>query len=142
MTVFTPWSALLGGVMIGLAAVGMMALEGRIAGISGIASRLLPPWPDGAWKGRLGFVLGLVGAPLAVWLATGDAPLQSVPGNLPLMALAGLLVGFGAVLGHGCTSGHGVCGLARFSPRSLAAVLTFMATGFLTVALVRHGMGG
>ncbi|PWC28337.1 YeeE/YedE family protein [Teichococcus aestuarii] len=141
MTEFTPWSALLGGVLIGLAAVGMMALEGRIAGISGIASRLLPPWPDAAWKGRLGFVLGLVAAPLAAWLATGDAPAQSVPGNLPLMALAGLLVGFGAVLGHGCTSGHGVCGLARFSPRSLAAVLTFMITGFLTVALMRHGLG-
>ncbi|MCX8570153.1 YeeE/YedE family protein [Aminobacter sp. MET-1] len=141
MTEFTPIASTLGGVLIGLSAVLLMAWEGRIAGISGIAGRLLPPYLDGAFLSRLGFVLGLVAAPLIYSVASGQAVLQSVSSNLPLMAVAGLLVGFGSVYGNGCTSGHGVCGLSRLSLRSLMATLTFMATAFTTVFVVRHLVG-
>lgn len=141
MTEFTPIASTLGGVLIGLSAVLLMAWEGRIAGISGIAGRLMPPYLDGAFLSRLGFVLGLVAAPLIYSVATGHQVLQSVSSNLPLMAVAGLLVGFGSVYGNGCTSGHGVCGLSRLSLRSLVATLTFMATAFVTVFAVRHLVG-
>lgn len=141
MTEFTPFASLAGGALIGLSAVLLMAWEGRIAGISGIAGRLLPPYRDGAFPSRLGFVLGLVAAPLLYVAVTGTPVLQTVSSNLPVMALAGLLVGFGSVYGNGCTSGHGVCGLSRLSIRSLVATLVFMATGFATVLLVRHVMG-
>lgn len=141
MTEFTPLASLAGGVLIGLSAVLLMAWEGRIAGISGIAGKLMPPYRDGAFLSRLGFVLGLVAAPLAYTAATGNEVLQTVSSNLPLMAIAGLLVGFGSICANGCTSGHGVCGLSRLSARSLVATLTFMATAFATVFVVRHVMG-
>lgn len=141
-TTFTPWTSLAGGALIGLAAVLLMAASGRIAGISGIASRLLPPYEDDGLDWRLAFIAGLVAAPVAMILVAGRPIAQTVSGNLLLMAGAGLLVGFGSVWGHGCTSGHGVCGLSRFSLRSLVATLTFMATAGLTVFLVRHGFGG
>ncbi|HWW48188.1 MAG TPA: YeeE/YedE family protein [Xanthobacteraceae bacterium] len=141
MTEFTPIASLLGGMMIGLSAVLLMALEGRIAGVSGIAGKLLPPYRDSAFVSRLGFVLGLVAAPLVVLLVTGAPVLQTVSSNVPVMIAAGLLVGFGSVLGSGCTSGHGVCGLSRLSLRSLAATLSFMATGIITVFIVRHMIG-
>lgn len=141
MTDFTPIASTIGGVLIGLSAVLLMAWEGRIAGISGIAARLLPPYLDGALLSRLGFVLGLVAAPLAYAAISGTDVVQTVSSNLPLMALAGLLVGFGSVYGNGCTSGHGVCGLSRLSLRSLVATLTFMATAFATVFAVRHALG-
>lgn len=142
MTEFTPVASLVGGLMIGAAAVLLLALQGRIAGISGITARLLPPYQDRATPGRLGFVAGLVLAPMVAMAVTGHAVTQTVSANLPLMAAAGLLVGFGAVWGSGCTSGHGVCGLSRLSPRSLVATLTFMATGVVTVYLLRHVFGG
>ncbi|WP_269933468.1 YeeE/YedE family protein [Aminobacter sp. HY435] len=141
MTDFTPIASTLGGILIGISAVLLMAWEGRIAGISGIASRLLPPYLDGAFLSRIGFVLGLVAAPVAYSVATGQAVLQSVSSNLPQMAVAGLLVGFGSVYGNGCTSGHGVCGLSRLSVRSLVATLTFMAAAFATVFVIRHVAG-
>lgn len=141
MTEFTPIASTLGGVLIGVSAVLLMAWEGRIAGISGIAGRLLPPYVDGAFLSRFGFVLGLVAAPVAYSVATGQSVMQSVSSNLLLMAFAGLLVGFGAVYGNGCTSGHGVCGLSRLSLRSLVATLVFMATAFATVFVVRHVVG-
>ena len=140
MTEFTPWASLTGGALIGLSAVLLMAWEGRIAGISGIAGRLLPPWTDEATPSRLGFVVGLVAAPLAWFVATGSPVVQTVSSNLPLMAAAGLLVGFGSTWGNGCTSGHGVCGLARLSPRSVMATAVFMAAAVLTVLVVRHLM--
>lgn len=140
MTEFTPVASLVGGAMIGLSAVLLMLWEGRIAGISGIAGRLLPPYADGALLSRLGFVAGLVGAPLLYLLATGSAVQQTVSANLPLMVAAGLIVGFGSVWGGGCTSGHGVCGLSRLSKRSFAATGVFMATAFVTVFLIRHVM--
>lgn len=140
MTEFTPWASLVGGALIGLSAVLLMAWEGRIAGISGIAGRLLPPWEDEATLSRLGFVIGLVAAPLA-WLAvTGSPVVQTVSSNLPLMVAAGLLVGFGSTWGNGCTSGHGVCGMARLSPRSFVATAVFMAAAALTVFVTRHLM--
>lgn len=141
MTDFTPIASTIGGVLIGLSAVLLMAWDGRIAGISGIAARLLPPYLDGALLSRLGFVLGLVAAPLAYAAISSTDVVQTVSSNLPLMALAGLLVGFGSVYGNGCTSGHGVCGLSRLSLRSLVATLTFMATAFATVFAVRHVLG-
>lgn len=144
-TAFTPWTSLTGGVLIGLSAVMVMGLFGRIAGISGITKGFLgavlptPGTPrDRDW--RLAFLLGLVVAPLAIKLVGGTVS-QTVPANLMGMAVAGLLVGLGTALGSGCTSGHGVCGLARLSRRSLAAVVTFMAAGFLMVFLLRHVPG-
>lgn len=141
MTEFTPIASLNGGAMIGLSAVLLMLVEGRIAGISGIAGRLLPPYRDSGFMSRLAFVIGLVAAPFAVMLVTGESVQQTVSSNLILMAAAGLLIGIGSVWGNGCTSGHGVCGLSRLSPRSLVATLVFMTTGFLTVFVVRHVLG-
>jgi uncharacterized membrane protein YedE/YeeE len=138
MTEFTPWASLIGGAMIGLSAVLLMAWEGRVAGISGIAGRLLPPWTDDALPSRAGFLLGLLAAPLVVILATGAPIVQTVSSNIPLMVVAGLLVGFGSTWGNGCTSGHGVCGLSRLSARSFLATAIFMATAVLTVFVVRH----
>ena len=142
MTEFTPWASLIGGAMIGLSAVLLMLWEGRIAGISGIAGRLLPPYRDGAFLSRLGFIAGIVAAPLLISLASGTPVSQTISSNIPLMVVAGLLVGFGSVWGNGCTSGHGVCGLSRLSPRSMVATATFMATAFITVFVVRHVIGG
>jgi uncharacterized membrane protein YedE/YeeE len=137
-TDFTPVASLLGGALIGTSAVMLMAAQGRIAGVSGIAVRLLPPYADNEFAGRLAFILGIVVAPLVVLIATGSAPLPSIEAGPALLAFAGLLVGFGSVWGNGCTSGHGVCGLSRLSIRSLVATLTFMATAMATVFLVRH----
>ncbi len=142
MTSFTPFASLAGGVLIGISAVLLMASHGRIAGISGIVSRLFPPYGDDGFLGRLAFLLGLVAAPFAVRSVTGEAVTQTVSQDLGLMIAAGLLVGFGTVWGNGCTSGHGVCGIARLSPRSIVATLTFMATGAATVFVARHLIGG
>ncbi|WP_075656855.1 YeeE/YedE family protein [Pseudochrobactrum sp. B5] len=135
---FTPWSALGGGLLIGLSAVLLMLFEGRIAGISGIVSRLFPPYSDSRFLSRAGFVLGLLAAPFLYLLFTGALPAITVASDPVLMMSAGLLVGFGAVLGSGCTSGHGVCGISRLSPRSLLATTLFMAAGFITVFIMRH----
>ena len=137
-TDFTPVASLIGGALIGASAVMLMAAKGRIAGVSGIAVRLLPPYADDELVGRLAFILGIIVAPLVVLLATGTAPVPTIEGSTALLALAGLLVGFGSVWGNGCTSGHGVCGLSRLSVRSLVATLTFMATAMATVFLTRH----
>ena len=141
-TSFTPWTSLLGGVLIGLSAVMVMGMFGRIAGIAGIVQGALSlpgAAKDRDW--RWAFLAGLVIAPLAV-VGLGGRVAQTVPDSLPGMAVAGLLVGIGTALGSGCTSGHGVCGLARLSGRSLAAVVTFMAAGFATVFVLRHILGG
>jgi len=138
-TEFTPLLSLLGGGLIGASAVLLMATHGRIAGISGILSRMLPPSrKDQSLPQGLIFVIGLLLA-APIWVAiNGQAPLQAVSDNLPLLALAGVLVGFGSVWGNGCTSGHGVCGISRLSSRSIFATLTFMSTGFVAVLLLRH----
>ncbi|HWD14209.1 YeeE/YedE family protein [Pseudochrobactrum sp. sp1633] len=138
---FTPWSALSGGLLIGFSAVLLMLFEGRIAGISGIVSRLFPPYTDNRFLSRAGFVLGLLTAPFLYLLFTGALPTITVSSDPVMMMSAGLLVGFGAVLGSGCTSGHGVCGISRLSPRSLLATTLFMAAGFITVFIMRHLIG-
>lgn len=135
---FTPLASLAGGALIGLAAAMLMLFQGRIAGISGIVSRLLLPASDGQSWGRLAFVAGLVLAPLVSWALTGTAPRPDIATTPFLLVVAGGLVGFGAVWGNGCTSGHGICGLSRLSLRSAVAVATFMTTAIATVFLVRH----
>ena len=137
-TAFTPVASLAGGALIGLSAVMLMALTGRIAGVSGIAARLLPPYEDAELAGRVAFVAGLIAAPVVVLLATGHLPLQTIQANTTILMVAGFLVGFGSVWGNGCTSGHGVCGISRLSIRSLVATITFMAAGFATVFVTRH----
>lgn len=133
---FAPLSALGGGVLIGLAAGAMILLAGRIAGVSGIVGGLIPPRRgDAGW--RIAFVLGLFLAPMLASLGRPPEP-PGLSSNVLLLATAGVLVGFGARLGSGCTSGHGVCGLARLSPRSLAATGTFMGAAIATVFLARH----
>ena len=142
VTDFTPLASSLGGALIGIAAVMLMALNGRIAGISGIVGRLLPPYAGADPLGAACIVLGLIASPLLYQAATGAPVVQTVSDQGGLMAVAGLLVGFGTATGGGCTSGHGVCGIARLSPRSVVATVTFMATGFATVYLLRHVIGG
>lgn len=130
-------SALAGGVLIGVAATLLLWLTGRIAGISGILGGVVMPRSgDVAW--RAAFLLGLIGAGAAwLWCVPGAfTPRQGFPPLL--LVIAGVLVGFGTRMGNGCTSGHGVCGLGRLSPRSLAAVLTFMVTAIVTTYVVRH----
>ena len=143
VTAFTPWASLTGGLLIGLSAVMVMGLFGGIAGISGITTNVLRGVLGDNRPAELGwrvaFLIGLIAAPVIYAGTTGLAVEQVVPSSLPMMALAGLIVGIGVSRGSGCTSGHGVCGLARLSPRSLAAVLTFMATAGLTVFALRHG---
>lgn len=137
---FTPWSALAGGALIGASASLLLLRTGRIAGISGIVGGLLAPLRgETAW--RAWFVGGLLAGGVALRVLR---PASFGPGvvPLPLVIVAGLLVGFGTRLGNGCTSGHGVCGLSRRSGRSLAATLTFMATGVATACLVQHVLGG
>jgi len=138
-TAFTPIASLVGGALIGLSAVMLMALTGRIAGVSGIAARLLPPYEDREFGGRLAFVAGLVAAPIVIVAAGVRLPAQIIDANAAVLVLAGLLVGFGSVWGNGCTSGHGVCGISQLSVRSLVATITFMAAGIATVFFARHG---
>lgn len=142
-TEFTPFASLLGGGIIGLSAVVLLATQGRIAGISGIVSRILPPSVDkaGLPQGII-FLIGLLLAAPLWFVLTGGAPVQMVSSNGLLLVIAGLLVGFGAVMGNGCTSGHGVCGISRGSARSIAATMTFMATASVTVFVLRHVLGG
>jgi uncharacterized membrane protein YedE/YeeE len=141
-TTFTPLAALAGGALIGLAAVAMMALVGKIAGISGVLSGLLPPREPGTGAGRLAFVVGLIAAPLVTLLTTGHWPSLTIEASPALLILAGLLVGFGSVWGGGCTSGHGVCGLSRLSRRSIVATGVFMATAMAAVFVLRRLGGG
>lgn len=131
--------ALLGGVLIGLAAAALLFFNGRIAGISGIVNGLAGQGAgERGW--RIAFLLGLAGAGVLVMKLTGQVSVS--PATTPVLVLAGLLVGFGTRLGNGCTSGHGVCGLARLSLRSLVAVLVFMTAAVLTVVVTRHLAGG
>lgn len=140
MANFTPLSAAIGGALIGLSAVLLMLLTGRIAGISGIFGGLLnPDSSDRGW--RIAFLAGLILAPLlAGWIGWG-MPTPQLPSNWTVIAAAGLLVGFGSRLGGGCTSGHGICGVARLSVRSIAATAIFMLTAIATVAITRHLLG-
>lgn len=136
---FTPLAALAGGAIIGIAAGALVLLNGRIAGISGIAGGLLSAAKgDIGW--RIAFLAGLIGAPLLFQMVAPLPDVQIDAGTATLVA-AGLLVGIGTRYGSGCTSGHGVCGISRLSPRSLVATAAFMAAGFATVFVVRHVIG-
>ena len=138
---FTPVSASIGGALIGLSAVILMGMNGRIAGISGVFSGVVfAENGDKLWRAL--FVIGLVLGPVAYTLVKGEAPTFELSASLPLIIIGGLLVGFGTRLGSGCTSGHGVCGLSRLSPRSMASVALFMGAGMATVAIARLVFGG
>jgi uncharacterized membrane protein YedE/YeeE len=151
MAPFDPTTALLGGALIGLASVLLMLLTGRIAGISGILGGALSTVPGGkAWQDearrdktwRLAFIAGLIAAPVAGGFLGHPLQEPQMPASWLVIVASGLLVGFGARLGGGCTSGHGVCGIARLSARSLVATAIFMAAAAVTVAVLRHGLGG
>jgi len=138
---FTPVSSLVGGMLIGVSAVLFMLLNGRIAGVSGIAGGLIAP-VAGDWQWRLAFVLGLICGPLVFMALGGQLPdIQFPVSSTFALAAAGLIVGFGTRLGGGCTSGHGVCGISRLSNRSIVSVFVFMGTGMLTVFVMRQ-VGG
>jgi hypothetical protein len=138
---FTPWASLAGGLLIGLATALFLFGSGRIAGIAGIVASPLRALLSGASlrpdTSRLLFIAGLMLAPW-LWRAVAPLPAAAVDVGPAGLVLAGLLVGVGVRMGNGCTSGHGVCGLSRFSPRSLANVLAFMAAGAATVFVLRH----
>lgn len=141
---FTPWSALAGGALIGLAAAIFVLFNGRIAGISGIIGGLIKPRAinlstgDTSW--RIAFIAGLVLAPL-IWQLFAALPNIQIDTSTSLLIAAGLITGFGTRYGSGCTSGHGVCGISRLSPRAMVATLIFMSFGFLTVYISRHLLG-
>lgn len=141
ITAFTPLDAIAGGTLIGAAAVALMAFHGRIAGMTGILTGALLP-SRGDWDWRVAFLLGAIAAPILILVLTGNPISFGI--NVPEWAIvaSGLLVGVGVVYGGGCTSGHGVCGMARLSARSILATLTFMATTFATVFVIRHVLGG
>ncbi len=129
--------ALLGGAMIGCAAVLLMAAHGQIMGVSGIVKRLLPPI-DTDWQWRALFITGVLLAPVVTLFLSGEFPEVSVVKNPMVLLIAGLIVGAGTAIGNGCTSGHGVCGLSRLSVRSIAATGIFMLSAIVTVYVVRH----
>lgn len=140
-TAFTPVASVLGGLLIGAAAVALMAVHGRIAGATGILRGAVRPqdWADWSWRAAM--LVGMVAAPLVYHGVTGDAPTIQVPVSTGALLIGGLLVGVGVSFAGGCTSGHGVCGMARLSRRSILATLTFMASTALTVFLARHVLG-
>ena len=137
-TVFTPYLSLCGGVLIGLSAVFLMALHGRIAGMTGILAGVLPPLSSD-WQWRALFLVGAIIAPL-LYISAGNSIAFSVPISKSMLIIGGLIVGVGVTYGGGCTSGHGVCGIARLSPRSIVATIIFMIAAFVTVYLIRHAV--
>ena len=139
MAPFDPLSAAVGGALIGFAAILLMLLTGRIAGIAGILGDLFTA-DASDWAWRIAYMAGLIAAPLA-FMALGRAlGAPAMPASWIVVAIAGLLVGFGTRLGNGCTSGHGICGIARLSPRSIAATIMFMVVAILVVAITRHAL--
>jgi hypothetical protein len=141
-TAFTPMASLAGGVMIGIASTLLMLTLGRVMGATGVLAGLLQPASsqDFAWRAAL--LAGMASGPALVWLLSGEMPAVEVPISTVALILGGLIVGVGVTYGAGCTSGHGVCGMARLSPRSIAATVTFMIATGVTVYLVRHVFGG
>jgi uncharacterized protein len=140
-TEFTPWAGLIGGSLIGLSAVLLMSTSGRILGASGIFGGLLTLNFDEAFSWRLIFIVGLLIGTVVAGLYAGTAQTIAYGSNTGMTAIGGVIVGIGVTLGAGCTSGHGICGMARFSIRSLVATCTFMAVAIIIVFIVRHVMG-
>jgi uncharacterized membrane protein YedE/YeeE len=141
-TAFTPWASLGGGALIGLAAVLLMAIHGRILGATGILSGLMRFDDLSDWRLRAALVVGMAAGPLVYLLVTGQMPVIDLPISNLAVVIGGLIVGIGVSYGGGCTSGHGICGNARFSRRSMVATATFMATAFATVYVLRHVVKG
>ncbi|MBU2865403.1 YeeE/YedE family protein [Pacificibacter marinus] len=142
ITEFTPWASLIGGVLIGGSAVLLMAFQGRVFGATGILAGFLQPNGSGDWAWRAAILAGMVTGPVLYMLFTGAMPAIDVPVSRLALIIGGFIVGLGVTFGSGCTSGHGVCGMARLSPRSIAATITFMITTGITVYIVRHVLGG
>lgn len=140
-TVFTPWASLGGGVLIGLASVLLMAFHGRIFGATGILAGFIIPSHSSGWAWRAMLLAGMVSGPLVIFAFSGEMPAVEVPVSTAMLVIGGIIVGIGVTYGSGCTSGHGVCGMARFSPRSIAATITFMIATAITVYIVRHVIG-
>ena len=137
---FTPVSALIGGLLIGLSACLLMLFDGRVAGITGIVKRVWPPVSgDVVW--RVAFVAGLIGGAGAYFALTGEGGISRAHAAPALLIVAGFLTGWGTSMGNGCTSGHGVCGLARLSKRSMVATACFLVTGLVTTGVMRHVLG-
>lgn len=141
-TAFTPWQSLGGGVLIGVASVLLMLVVGRIMGATGILAGIFAPASVADMSWRVALLLGMVTGPAVYWLVTGGMPEITVPVSMPMLLIGGFIVGVGVTYGSGCTSGHGVCGMARLSPRSIAATITFMIVTGITVFIVRHVIGG
>lgn len=139
VTEFTPLQSLIGGSLIGLSAVLLMAFHGRIAGMTAIVGGVLPPFSSD-WQWRAAFLAGAIVSPL-IYLAFGGEIDFNVPPSTAMLIAGGLVVGVGVTYGSGCTSGHGVCGMARVSPRSITATAVFMAATFASVYVVRHLVG-
>lgn len=140
ITEFTPYMSLGGGILIGLAATLLMVFNGRIAGMTGILGGILPP-VSSDWPWRAAFLAGAIVAPM-IYVMSGNTIGFSVPISTGALVIGGLIVGVGVMFGSGCTSGHGVCGMARLSPRSIAATVVFMVSTGITVFVVRHIFGG
>ena len=141
-TAFTPVQSLFGGVLIGLASVALMGLMGRIMGATGILAGIFQPKDRDEWLARIMLLAGMAAGPIVVAAATGAMPPVQGPVSNAMLLVGGLLVGIGVSFGGGCTSGHGVCGMARLSPRSIVATISFMITTGITVFVIRHVIGG
>ncbi len=141
-TAFTPFQSLAGGVLIGLGAVMLMATLGRVMGATGILAGIVSPASSSDLGWRLAVLLGMISGPVVLFLTGGYVTEVQVPISTPMLAIGGLIVGVGVTYGSGCTSGHGVCGMARLSPRSIVATLTFMLGTGITVFVIRHVIGG
>ena len=139
---FTPLSALAGGILIGLSAVLLLTVNGRIAGISGILHGLVAPEKPDDLDWRILFLAGLIAAAFLYRLLNGMDNSIALEASIPIVGVGGILTGIGTAVGSGCTSGHGICGLARGSSRSLAATISFMLVGGITVFILRHVIGG
>ena len=139
---FTPLSALAGGILIGLSAVLLLTVNGRIAGISGILYGLVAPKKPDDLDWRILFLAGLIAAGFLYQLLNGMNTSITLEASIPIVGVGGILTGIGTAVGSGCTSGHGICGLARGSSRSLAATISFMLVGGITVFILRHVIGG
>lgn len=140
-TAFTPIASTIGGALIGTASVLLMLTLGRIMGATGILAGVFSPASREDFYWRAAILAGMVSGPLVYMLLMGEMPTVQVPVSTPMLVIGGFIVGIGVTFGSGCTSGHGVCGLARLSPRSLSAVVTFMAFTAITVFVIRHLIG-
>ena len=140
-TAFTPFASLGGGILIGLASVALMAVAGRIMGATGILGGFFQPANLADWTWRAVVLAGMITGPFVVLLFTGEMPEVQVPVSTTMLIIGGFIVGLGVTFGGGCTSGHGVCGMARVSPRSIVATVTFMLATVITVYVVRHIVG-